>query len=142
VPRASSADALRRMKATRRRDTAAELAVRRLVHAAGLRFQVDRPILGMRRRPDLVFPRAKIAVFIDGCFWHSCPRHGTFPKANSDWWADKLRTNRRRDSATNRQLRRAGWSVLRFWEHEEPAEAAARIVKMVGSHRPSAPRAN
>jgi DNA mismatch endonuclease, patch repair protein len=123
------------MQTTRRRDTRAEVAVRRLLHARGLRFRIDRAVLGPRRRADIVFVTAKVAVFVDGCFWHSCPRHRTSPKANARWWADKLRTNRRRDLATNRQLRRAGWSVLRIWEHEAPAEAAARIDTIVRARR-------
>ncbi len=132
TPAASSPDALRRMRSTRQRDTAAELALRRLLHGAGLRFRVDRPVLsGVRRRADIVFARAKVAVFVDGCFWHCCPKHRTFPKANAAWWADKLETNRRRDLDTNRRLRRAGWHVERVWEHERPLSAAARVAAVV-----------
>lgn len=106
--------------------------LRKLLHARGLRFRVDRPVLdGMRRRADIVFVSARVAVFVDGCFWHCCPRHKTFPKANAGWWAAKLAANRRRDAHTNRQLRKAGWLVERVWEHEEPAAAAVRIVKTV-----------
>jgi DNA (cytosine-5)-methyltransferase 1 len=145
VPPASSPEALRRMRATRRRDTPAELAVRRLLHARGLRFHVDRQVLpGTRRRADVVFPGAKVAAFIDGCFWHSCPRHRTAPKANAAWWAAKLGRNRRRDAETNRQLRRAGWLVERVWEHEVPAAAAARIAGSVRArlrHRATVARA-
>jgi DNA mismatch endonuclease (patch repair protein) len=125
------------MKGTRRRDTAAELALRRLLHARGLRFRVDRVILaGMRRRADIVFSSAKVSVFVDGCFWHCCPKHRTFPKANASWWAAKLKANRRRDADTHRRLRRAGWHVLRVWEHEAPGEAAARIAALVQFRRP------
>lgn len=132
VPAASSPEALRRMRATRRRDTPGELAVRRLLHARGLRFHVDRQVLPeTRRRADIVFPGAKVAAFIDGCFWHSCPRHRTQPKANAAWWATKLKRNRQRDADTNRQLRRAGWEVVRVWEHEAPAAAAARVANTV-----------
>jgi len=120
------------MQMTRRRDTAAELAIRQILHASGLRYRVDREVLaGMRRRADLVFVMSRVAVFVDGCFWHSCPRHKTFPKANAAWWADKLARNRRRDAHTNRRLRRAGWHVERVWEHEMPAAAAARISRVV-----------
>lgn len=135
TPPASSEDALRRMKSTRRRDTGPEVAIRRLLHLQGLRFRVDRTILGQRRRADIVFVAAKVAVFVDGCFWHSCPRHRTFPKANAEWWAAKLAGNRQRDLATNRSLRRAGWHVERVWEHEAPCEAAARISTRVRARR-------
>src|SRR5207247_2639470 len=131
-PKASSPEALRRMQVTKQRDTAAELNLRRAVHALGLRFRVDQPILpGMRRRADLVFLSAKTAVFVDGCFWHCCPIHRTFPKANAKWWVAKLRTNLRRDENTNEQLRRAGWMVARVWEHDPAAKAAERIFKIV-----------
>jgi DNA mismatch endonuclease (patch repair protein) len=86
---------------------------------------------GVRRRADILFSGAKVAVFVDGCFWHCCPLHRTFPKANAAWWAEKLRTNRNRDQDTNRRLRKAGWHVERVWEHELPSEAAARIVAAV-----------
>src|SRR6266566_3085361 len=107
-PPASSKDALKRMQSARRRDTTPEVALRRLLHARGLRFRIDRPILSRARRADIVFASAKVAVFVDGCFWHCCPIHRTFPKANAAWWADKLKTNRCRDLDTNRKLRKAG----------------------------------
>jgi DNA mismatch endonuclease (patch repair protein) len=95
----------------------------------GLRFRVDRPPLeGGRRRADIVFTRARVAVFVDGCFWHSCPQHATQPKVNGKWWAEKLEQNRRRDADTTRVLTEAGWTVLRFWEHEDP-EIAAEVVR-------------
>ena len=126
------------MQVTRRRDTAAEIAIRRALHAGGLRFRVDRPVLpGMRRRADIVFVTAKVAVFVDGCFWHCCPIHRTHPRANAKWWAAKLEANRRRDGDTNRQLRKAGWMVTRVWEHEAPEDAAARIIKLVLQRRRS-----
>jgi DNA mismatch endonuclease (patch repair protein) len=135
-PKASSDDALRRMKSTRQRDTAAELAIRRELHRAGLRFRVDRSVLpGIRRRADIVFPSTKVVVFVDGCFWHCCPVHRTFPRANASWWAAKLDANRRRDADTNRQLKKAGWLVARIWEHEAPEHAAARVVKLVDARR-------
>ena len=124
------------MLSTRRRDTSAEMAIRRLLHARGLRFRVDREVLpGTRRRADIVFVSARIVVFVDGCFWHSCPLHRTRPRANAAWWAAKLATNRRRDAETNRQLLEAGWLVQRVWEHEVPATAAARIETIMRAHR-------
>jgi DNA mismatch endonuclease (patch repair protein) len=131
-PPASSPAALNRMLSAKRRDTKPELLIRRCLHATGLRFRVDQPVLhGMRRRADVVFSRAKVAVFVDGCFWHCCPLHGSYPKANAEWWADKLRTNRKRDRETNRLLQKAGWHVERVWEHEAPSAAAARVATIV-----------
>lgn len=127
-PAASSSNALNRMRAARRRDTAPEIELRRELHARGLRFRVDHPILIGARRADIVFVRAKVAVFVDGCFWHCCPKHRTFPKANASWWSHKLRANRERDLDTNRKLRKAGWRVERVWEHEAAREAAKRIL--------------
>ncbi|MBL8750114.1 MAG: DNA mismatch endonuclease Vsr [Planctomycetes bacterium] len=127
-PKPSSATVRRRMRHTARRDTPAELAVRRLVHRAGLRYRIDRaPFAGIRRRADLVFARARVAVFVDGCFWHCCPKHATWPKANAAWWRAKLLGNVARDRDTDRVLREAGWRVVRIWEHEEPGRAAARV---------------
>lgn len=135
---ASSPQLRRKMQDQRSRDTAPELAVRRLVHAAGLRYRVDRaPLPGVRRRADLVFEPARLAVFIDGCFWHGCPEHGNRPRTNQQWWAAKLDRNRQRDRDTDERLKAAGWQVLRFWEHEDPRNAAARIHDVV-RHRPSA----
>jgi DNA mismatch endonuclease (patch repair protein) len=98
----------------------------------GLRFRVDSPPLeGNRRRADIVFRRERIAIFVDGCFWHSCPEHGTRPKQNAAWWADKLEQNRVRDADTTRDLTQAGWTVLRFWEHEDSATAAEVVRQAV-----------
>ena len=117
-----------RMRAQRRRDTAPEVALRRELHRRGARFFVDRaPLRGLRRRADLVFPRKRVAVYVDGCFWHSCPQHATSPKNNAQWWADKLAANVVRDRDTNARLAAAGWRVVRIWEHEDPAEAADRV---------------
>ena len=124
------------MQSVKQRDTKAEVAIRRLLHARGLRYRVDRPVVGaMRRRVDISFPTAKVAVFVDGCFWHSCPIHGTVPKANAEWWAEKLATNRRRDADTDMRLRDAGWKVVRVWEHESPARAAQHIAATVRRRR-------
>lgn len=117
-----------RMRAQRRRDTAPELALRRELHRRGVRYYVDRaPVKGVRRRADLVFPRRKVAVYVDGCFWHSCPQHATFPKNNAQWWAEKLAGNVTRDRDTDTRLTDAGWTVVRVWEHENPVVAANRV---------------
>src|SRR4051812_11890631 len=102
------------MKSTRRRDTSAELALRRELHRRGLRYRVEVPVLDRRRRVDIVFMRALVAVFVDGCFWHSCPLHGTSPVANGTWWRDKLSANVQRDRRTDDDLRSAGYEVVRI----------------------------
>jgi DNA mismatch endonuclease (patch repair protein) len=133
---ASSDIVRRRMQTTLRRDTPAELALRSAVHRAGLRYRVDlRPHSSVRGRADLVFQAARVAVYVDGCFWHACPEHGTWPKANADWWRQKIEANIRRDRESDRRLTEAGWLVLRFWEHENPAEAARVIVRQVRRRR-------
>jgi DNA mismatch endonuclease (patch repair protein) len=135
-PPPSSELASRRMRHTRSRDTPPEIAIRKLVHARGLRYRVDaRPVKGLNRKADLVFGTARIAVFVDGCFWHACPVHGSAPKANAEWWAEKIRTNGDRDSDTNDRLSRAGWTVLRIWEHVPPAMAAEFIATIVTERR-------
>lgn len=119
-----------------RRDTKPELAVRSAVWRRGLRYRVDfAPLPKMRRRADMVFTRAKVAVYIDGCFWHSCPEHATTPKANRDWWIEKLAANVRRDRDTDERLEVAGWTVVRIWEHEGPERAADRIQAAVDGRR-------
>lgn len=122
-----------RMARVRNRDTAPELAVRRELHRRGRRFFVQRPLFGTRRRADILFPKAKVAVLVDGCFWHSCPEHATRPKRNAEWWAEKLATNVRRDRETDRLLAEAGWSVVRIWEHETPTAAADRVEDVLVS---------
>ncbi|GAA2229035.1 hypothetical protein GCM10010232_14000 [Streptomyces amakusaensis] len=125
----SSAAVSARMSRQVSRDTAPEIAVRKLLHAAGLRYRVNVPVPGMRRRTiDIVFGPAKVAVFMDGCFWHGCPQHATRPKANAEWWREKLDKNMARDRETTEHLRAQGWTVLRFWEHESP-KAVARAVR-------------
>lgn len=112
------------------------MEIRSLLHAAGLRYRVDaRPLPQWRRRADLVFPGVHTAVFIDGCFWHGCPDHRDLPKANASWWQAKIARNRERDAETDKRLQAAGWEVLRIWEHEDPAEAAARIAEVVRRRR-------
>lgn len=113
----------------RRRDTVPEIALRRELHRRGFRFFVDRaPLPGLRRRADLVFPRKRVAVYVDGCFWHCCPQHATYPKNNAEWWAAKLAGNVQRDRDTDTRLQAAGWTVVRVWEHEDPVTAATRVV--------------
>lgn len=120
------------MQANKGRDTLPELALRRAVHARGLRYRVStRPLPSLRRTADMVFSRAKVAVFLDGCFWHGCPEHHTVAKANSAYWADKVETNRRRDRETDDRLLANGWLVVRIWEHEDIASAADRVEQVV-----------
>lgn len=124
------------MQGNRGRDTGAELAVRRLVHAAGLRYRVNaRPEPVLRRTADLLFTRAHVAVFIDGCYWHGCPDHFSVPATNVDYWRTKIERNRTRDLETTSVLEEKGWLVLRFWEHEPPAAVAGRIVEFVRAYR-------
>ncbi len=126
------------MQSQRARDTAPELAVRRLLHARGLRYRVDRaPLPGLRRRADLVFGPARVAVYIDGCFWHSCPDHGNTPRTNTAYWAPKLARNQARDADTDTRLAAAGWHVLRAWEHEPPHQVADRITTTLNDRRPN-----
>ena len=125
---ASSPGVARSMRSNRRRDTSPELAVRRLLHAKGRRYRVDfAPGSNRRRRADIVFTRRRLAVFIDGCFWHGCPEHGEVPQSNRDYWKPKLARNIARDIETTRMLESEGWRVLRIWEHVSPEEAVERI---------------
>lgn len=120
------------MQNTRRRDTPAELAIRAELHRRGLRYRVDiAPLHGLRRRADVVFTRPKVAVFCDGCYWHGCPEHGSWPRANAAWWRTKIEATRRRDRDTDAQLVGNGWLVVRVWEHELPEAAADRIEELV-----------
>jgi DNA mismatch endonuclease, patch repair protein len=120
------------MQSNKSRDTRPELALRSAVHALGLRYRVStKPLVGLRRTADLVFTRAKVAVFLDGCFWHGCPAHHTVAKANAGFWAEKVRGNRARDRDTDERLTAAGWVSVRIWEHEDPVEAAQRVAAAV-----------
>lgn len=132
-PPPSSDQARQRMVRQRRRDTRPELALRRLLHARGYRYRVDArlPITGVSRRGDLLFPRAKVAVMVDSCFWHACPLHGTRPKANRKWWQEKLESNVYRDRDTDARLEKAGWTVIRVWEHESAEQAADRVMAVL-----------
>lgn len=122
------------MSSARRRDTAPEMLLRRELHARGMRYRVVTKVPGNNRRTiDIAFPRQRLAVFVDGCFWHSCPEHGTQPAANSTWWTTKLQANRDRDADTDHLLAKAGWRVLRIWEHEPVVEAADRVQAALAS---------
>lgn len=123
------------MTSQRQRDTKGELELRSLLHRRGLRFRVHALLPGLRRRSDVVFTRARVVVFVDGCFWHGCPEHGTWPKQNADWWREKIEANQRRDRDTDAKLRAAGWNVIRVWEHDDPIEAADRVTEIVRQAR-------
>ena len=124
------------MSRQRRRDTQPELLVRRILHSRGVRYRVNSaPVPGLRTKADLVWKGLRLAVFIDGCFWHGCPEHATRPKANEAWWAEKLDTNVQRDRRTDRELTSRGWTVLRFWEHEQPETAADAICAALSELR-------
>ncbi|MBE1499817.1 DNA mismatch endonuclease (patch repair protein) [Amycolatopsis lexingtonensis] len=125
-----------RMSKQKSRDTGIEMALRRALHRAGFRYRVHRrPVRGVRREADLVFGPARVAVFVDGCFWHGCPEHATWPKNNAEFWRDKIETNRRRDVDTDTRLHEAGWLAVRIWEHETVDVAAARVIKAVRERR-------
>jgi len=124
------------MQSNRSRDTAPEMALRRILHSMGLRYRVAaRPLPDLRRTADLVFRPARVAVFVDGCFWHSCPEHGSRPATNSDYWGPKLARNVERDAETTSALEEAGWEVIRVWEHESPDKAAKRVARRVRARR-------
>lgn len=129
APRASSPGVSRSMRSNRRRDTAPEKRLRSALHARGRRFRVDMAITTRdgRARPDIAFTRAKIAVFVDGCFWHCCPVHGRPPLSNGGYWGPKLARNVARDQANTELLERAGWTVLRLWEHVPLNDAVAAV---------------
>lgn len=132
-PEPSSVAVQVRMQRQPSRDTAAELAFRRVLHQRGLRYRLQRrPIPGVRRTADLVFDRAKVAVYVDGCFWHGCPDHYAQPHANAAYWVPKIEGNRRRDADTDARLESAGWAVFRLWEHEDPEAAADRLEALLG----------
>lgn len=116
------------MRSMPRRDTAIELALRRELHKLGLRYRVH--LRGVPGTPDVALTRARIAVFVDGCFWHRCPQHGTAPKNNSAWWASKFEENVARDRRKDDELAQLGWKSVHVWEHENPCEAAMRICRM------------
>ncbi len=125
------------MRGNRSRDTSPEMAARRALHAMGLRYRMNaRPLPELRRTADIVFRPAKVAVFIDGCFWHGCPEHYREPASNIEYWWPKIARNRERDAETMAALVAAGWLVLRFWEHDLYTLAVETIAKVVRERRP------
>ncbi|WP_234335995.1 very short patch repair endonuclease [Streptomyces sp. NRRL S-920] len=135
MPAPRDENARRLMRAQRSRDTMPELALRRALHALGFRYRVNLPVPEMRRRrADLTFVRWRTAVFVQGCFWHACPRHLHAPTHNAEWWQQKLQGNARRDEETDTHLVRLGWLPLRVWEHEAVDAAVDRVVEAL-AHR-------
>ena len=111
-----------------RTDTGPERQLRRELHRRGLRFRVNHR--GLPGRPDITLTRARIAVFVDGCFWHACPDHGVIPKSNRDWWIEKLERNVARDREKDAALEQLGWTVIHIWEHDDPVVAAKSIERL------------
>lgn len=133
---ASSPATRRSMQANRSRDTKPELALRRQLHALGLRYRVcARPIPEVRRTADIVFRPAQVAVEVRGCFWHGCPDHYRAPAANSAYWSEKIQRNKHRDAEIEQRLRDASWVLVTVWEHEDPTEASRRIAAIVRQRR-------
>lgn len=131
------------MQANRSRDTVPELALRRALHALGLRYRVcARPIPERRQTADIVFRKARVAVEVRGCFWHGCAEHYRAPSSNVDYWSEKIRRNQRRDKENGDVLRDAGWLLEVVWEHDDPAEASRRISTIVRDRREALTRRN
>ena len=125
------------MSLVRTRDTDPERRLRSILHRRGLRFRVNRRLTtGPACYADLAFGPSRVAVFVDGCYWHGCPQHASWPKSNAEWWREKIAKNQRRDGETTRRLRDTGWLVIRIWEHDDPTCAAAAIEEAVISRRP------
>ncbi|MEU4066571.1 very short patch repair endonuclease [Streptomyces wedmorensis] len=130
------------MSANKGRDTKPERALRSALHRQGLRYRVGvRPIPSLRRTADVVFSRARVAVFMDGCYWHGCPEHHRPAKKGAEFWQDKIEGNRKRDAETNQALSEAGWLVIRVWEHEDPEQASHRVIEAVRQRQAEAPAA-
>lgn len=131
-PPSSSVEVSARMRLQKTSDTQIELSLRRELFGRGLRFRLQGPAVpGTRRKADLEFRAARVAVFVDGCFWHACPTHGSIPKSNAAWWTAKLSENAERDRDSDDRLTSDGWLVVRVWEHESPAAAADRVEEAV-----------
>jgi len=125
-----------RMRAQRQRDTRPELAIRKELHRRGYRYRLAKPaIRGLRSQPDFIFPREKIAVFVNGCFWHVCPEHATWPTNNAAWWRAKLEGNVARDRRIDATLRDHGWVPLRLWEHETVDAACGTVIAALEARR-------
>jgi DNA mismatch endonuclease (patch repair protein) len=138
-PIPSSPEVSRRMSRVRTADTDPELRLRRVIHSRGLRYRIHRrPLTTLRCQPDIVFGQARVAVFVDGCFWHGYPTHASWPKANGGWRRDKIQRTRDRDAATTGELVANGWFVLRFWEHEDPVVAADTVEEVLAERRQDA----
>lgn len=136
VPGPSSQAARSRMVAVRRSDTTAETEIRRALNSLDLIYEINaRPVLDLARTADILFRAERVAVFVDGCFWHGCPIHGTQAKANAEFWRSKIEANQRRDLDTNRKLAEHDWMVVRTWEHEAADEAANRIAEIINTRR-------
>jgi len=130
----SSHEASLRLARVRQKDTDAELSLRKELHARGLRYRLHVPLLTKPRRvADIVFSSAKVAIFVDGCFWHGCPEHASWPKSNAQFWREKIEANRARDADTDQRLQASGWRVVRAWAHEDAPKAAQRIEDIVRS---------
>jgi DNA mismatch endonuclease (patch repair protein) len=136
-PAPSSIAATRVMQGNRGADTRPELALRSALHRIGMRYRTHIKPVGARCRADIVFPSARIAVFVDGCFWHSCPEHGRKPRTNAEYWEAKIERNVERDRLNDEELASMGWLVMRVWEHEDAVTAAQRIAATVVARRAS-----
>lgn len=135
-PVASSEAISRKFSRQRSYNTPPEVTLRKALYRRGLRFRLHlRPEISLRRTADVVFPKAKVAVEVRGCFWHACPQHRSVPRTNHDWWAEKLAHNQERDAESERIWRAAGWEVVIVWEHDDPEEAADRIAPLVAQRR-------
>jgi len=138
APSASTPLVRRVMRSVRRQDTDAEVQLRKLIFRCGLRYRLNAfPVLTIRCKADVVFRSARVCIFIDGCYWHGCPRHFRAPKTNTGWWTEKIADNRLRDRRQSRMLRRHGWVVLRFWEHEVRRNADRCVQQIVRAIRAS-----
>src|SRR5204863_2770246 len=142
-PVASNPGRAANMRAIRRTNTKPELALRSALHRQGYRFRKDHRLdldAGARVRPDIAFTARRVAVFVDGCFWHACPEHGGRPRANDWYWTPKLARNVERDRAADETLAAAGWQVVRVWEHESLERALAAVIAAIGARAPVARR--
>jgi DNA mismatch endonuclease, patch repair protein len=132
-PTPTSTVVSRVMRGNRKVGTRPELRLRSAMHRLGLRYRIGLAVQAghVRVRPDAVFTRAKVAVFLDGCYWHACNTHGTRPASNADYWVPKLANNVARDRRVDEALAAAGWTVVRVWEHESAIAAADRVAALV-----------